>query len=336
MIWAPYLFSLPHEQFFLLALSNIFVALSDLCLILFYQKIDHAVSVTIFTILLTLFCVFESAYTKIVCGTDFCIVSCIPAIFLYTTSKRPSQKYFFSMTLFFTLCLAYVIHIKITNSMTRPLLNFTLRMFVVSSNVFYTIITLFFLLYTCFTTHTIFRKLRLKQTVLHKKLSNLAKHDPLTGLMNRRRTHEIFDLCTNKKIADGTEYAIAIADIDDFKKINDTYGHDAGDWILKSFTRNLWNLLPAPIKIGRWGGEEFIIIFPTINNNTIYNFEQVRRRIVEKPIIYQNMKIPVTATFGISSSRQANSPEEVLNDADKMLLTGKTNGKNRIVVSEKF
>ena len=154
--------------------------------------------------------------------------------------------------------------------------------------------------------------------------------------MDRRRTLDIFaEVAAHKKI-DGTEYAICIFDIDDFKKVNDTWGHGAGDFILQSFTRAIWDLLPNPIKIGRWGGEEFVIIFPAIDSNTIYLLEDIRRQIVKHPVVYEGNTIPITATFGISSSRNAESPMEVLNDADAMLLTGKNSGKNRIVVSEKF
>lgn len=232
--------------------------------------------------------------------------------------------------------LSYLIYVKLTSP---ALLTFYIpvnRRLTLVSNIYYMAASLIFLLYASIATDNMLRKFAEKRNFLHEQLEYLAKHDPLTGLMDRRRTLDIFaEVAAHKKV-DGTEYGICIFDIDDFKKVNDTWGHGAGDFILQSFTRAIWDLLPNPIKIGRWGGEEFVIIFPTIDNNTIFLLEDVRRQIVKNPVIFEGNTIPITATFGMSSSRNAGSPMEVLNDADAMLLTGKNSGKNRIVISEKF
>ena len=72
------------------------------------------------------------------------------------------------------------------------------------------------------------------------------------------------------------DYAIAILDIDDFKNINDIYGHDCGDFILKSYTQELRKKLDPQIKIARWGGEEFVIIFPRLSSETVFELDTIK------------------------------------------------------------
>ena len=180
------------------------------------------------------------------------------------------------------------------------------------------------------------KKMHLKNDATQKKLEYITCHDILTGLMNRYRAFTFFSSCETRKINEGIEYGIAILDIDDFKKINDIYGHDAGDAVLKNYTSELRRRLPLHNKIARWGGEEFLIIFPKITSETIFELDTIRELLSLTPFHYNGQIIHVTATYGISSSRTFSSATEVLNDADNHLYIGKQNGKNRLVVSEKF
>lgn len=180
------------------------------------------------------------------------------------------------------------------------------------------------------------KKMHLKNEATQKKLEYITCHDILTGLMNRYRAFTFFSSCETRKINEGIEYGIAILDIDDFKQINDVYGHDAGDAVLKNYTAELRKRLPLQNKIARWGGEEFLIIFPKITSETIFELDTIRELLSLTPFHYNGQIIHVTATYGISSSRTFSSATEVLNDADNHLYIGKQNGKNRLVVSEKF
>lgn len=179
-------------------------------------------------------------------------------------------------------------------------------------------------------------KMRIKNETTQKKLEYITCHDILTGLMNRYLTLSYFTGCESRKANESIEYAIAILDIDDFKKINDIYGHDCGDFILKSYTQELKSKLGPQTPIARWGGEEFVIIFPRITSETVFDLDTVRELLSLTPFYYNGQIIHVSATYGMSSSRNWNSAIEVLNDADKNLLIGKQNGKNRLVVSQKF
>lgn len=180
------------------------------------------------------------------------------------------------------------------------------------------------------------RKIRLKNDTAQKKLEYITCHDTLTGLMNRYLTFTHFSNCESRKLNEGLDYGIAILDIDDFKKINDIYGHDCGDFVLKSYTQELRKRLPDQNKISRWGGEEFVIIFPKITPETIFELDTIRELLSLTPFYYNDIPIHVTATYGISSSRNLPSADAVLNDADQHLYIGKENGKNRLVVSDNF
>lgn len=180
------------------------------------------------------------------------------------------------------------------------------------------------------------RKIRLKNEAAQKKLEYITCHDTLTGLMNRYLAFTFFSACETRKLNEGIDYGIAILDIDDFKKINDIYGHDCGDFVLKSYTQELRKRLPHQNKISRWGGEEFVIIFPKITPETIFELDTIRELLSLTPFYYNGTPVHVTATYGISSSKNLPSADAILNDADAHLYLGKENGKNRLVVSENF
>lgn len=180
------------------------------------------------------------------------------------------------------------------------------------------------------------KKMHLKNEITQEKLEYITCHDILTGLMNRYLALSHFTNAESRKMNENIDYAIAILDIDDFKKINDVYGHDCGDFILKSYTQELRKKLGPQIQIARWGGEEFVIIFPRLTSETVFELDTIRELLSLSPFIYNGQIIHVSATYGMSSSRHLNSAFEILNDADSNLLIGKQNGKNRLVVSQKF
>ncbi len=335
-IWTFVLFSYTNKIFLPVAICNLSMCISDFFLVIVYKKIKRIISFTYFILELTFFALFEAYFTKIVCGMEFCLYACIPGIFLFLTEEKPPKYYFIIMTFILVLSIGFITYIKLSLLPPHFLFLPEQRNFLIACEFFYTITTLAFLLYGCLTADYALRYLEHKKNLFKKKIDYNSKHDPLTGLMNRRRISEVFNTCNNTKITENINYAVCIFDIDNFKLINDTYGHDAGDFILKQYTKKVWDAFPEPIKIGRWGGEEFLIIFPAINEKILYDLEDLRYSIASTPIEYNDIKITVTATYGISSSRTIDSPEKILADADEKLLEGKTSGKNRIIVSENF
>lgn len=172
--------------------------------------------------------------------------------------------------------------------------------------------------------------LNLKLIQAQEELVQLASTDPLTGLYNRRRSMESIQ---DQKIyfeRHKQAFSFVIADIDDFKSINDTYGHQCGDFILKEVSRELKSLLRHQDILGRWGGEEFNILLPeTDKPGAKVIIEKLRIHINDQNFIYQDNTIHVSMTFGISEYSSTDlTINELISHADIALYDGKKNGKN--------
>lgn len=165
------------------------------------------------------------------------------------------------------------------------------------------------------------------------KLSQKASVDELTGLLNRT--------FLDKLHFDEEQYNFAILDIDDFKKINDEYGHHSGDLVLQDLGHLLKNLERKynNIFVIRWGGEEFVVVYRVRDENN-YVFldimEQLRKDIsASKVVLDDNRTISYQVTVGVAFSSEAQSYEELLKIGDSRLYWGKQHGKNRVVFQEK-
>lgn len=159
-----------------------------------------------------------------------------------------------------------------------------------------------------------------------EQLAYQLSHDKLTGLPNRYYLSEQF-----KKIkTEENNYWLALSDIDDFKKINDTYGHTCGDYVLKTIGKMLSE---EKILCCRWGGEEFIIVGKNDNGlpEPVSFLEEIRKKIQAFHFEYENIKFSVTMTFGLSCFSSRDKIDNVLRDADNKLYQGKQSGKNKVV-----
>lgn len=160
---------------------------------------------------------------------------------------------------------------------------------------------------------------------LKQELIRISLTDPLTKLENRRSIAKFFD-------QDIKGAFILLSDIDNFKSINDTYGHDCGDLVLKTVSKEIKNNLREEDRVGRWGGEEFLIILPgtSIDEGRIIA-EKIRSSIENLAIKYNNNSIPVTMTFGSAEYNITDSADKVIMLADNALYEGKSQGKNRVI-----
>ena len=163
----------------------------------------------------------------------------------------------------------------------------------------------------------------------NRKLMKQANTDTLTGLYNRRRTIEYLE----KLLADSSEQiSICLCDIDFFKRVNDTYGHDVGDEVLKTVADNFRKNLPPDTFISRWGGEEFLLIFPRMNGDEAGTaLENFRQKL--KTVIFDGgtETFSVTLTFGLVEYDFHSDITTVLKEADEKLYLGKESGRDRIV-----
>ena len=315
---------------------NPLYALLIFLLCLLYKKLDRVLSVSIYAVCIISYSVLLPFVVQMVCGTELYLLCAIPSIFLLTAEYKRPRCFYSVMNLLLFLALAVTVGFRVTHTPPAKLFIAERRLFFMLSHGSAVLVSVVLMIYCGFNTLVMLRHLEYKSRFLQNELDYTAKHDVLTSLMNRHRTAEVFNAYELRKKVENVDFALCIFDIDNFKRINDTYGHDAGDYILKNYSSAIRYSFSEPVKVARWGGEEFLIMYPSITPDTIYELDRVRKRLASEPLVYNGQEIPVTATFGISSSRHFSTASEVLADADRMLLEGKNNGKNRVVVSEKF
>lgn len=157
-----------------------------------------------------------------------------------------------------------------------------------------------------------------------EKLREMAQVDRLTKLYNRNYLMGQFDGSRNV----GADGFIAMVDIDDFKKINDRYGHAAGDEVLMTVSDIMKNVC-KDCDVARWGGEEFLIY--SGKGDGVELMEALRKKIEEKPVTWEKEQIPVTVTIGVSKRLEGQGLDEWIHEADKKLYYGKNNGKNVVI-----
>lgn len=178
---------------------------------------------------------------------------------------------------------------------------------------------------TCFVAEINGRQYKLQQQ--NEELEKLANFDPLTGLRNRRSMLQNVKMCRFEH----KEFTLILGDIDDFKKVNDTYGHDCGDMILRNVARVIMDTCTEGCFGSRWGGEEFLILVPGELEEGVRIAEEIRSKIAQHCFQYEGMDIPCTMTLGVSAYQQTEAIEKTTARADKRLYYGKSSGKNCVV-----
>lgn len=168
---------------------------------------------------------------------------------------------------------------------------------------------------------------------LKKKLEVSIRTDPLTDLPNRRGLAEKLEYEKVRFDRNKKPFTIIMGDIDQFKEINDTFGHDAGDQILADIARMLSNNSRKQDIVSRWGGEEFIILLPETDlGNGAILAEKLRDKIEKEVFTYKDKKIPVTLSFGLSVYNQKGlKTDDVIKQADQRLYEAKNSGRNKVV-----
>lgn len=174
---------------------------------------------------------------------------------------------------------------------------------------------------------TINKELTKEKSVLQK----LSSRDSLTGLFNRFKLEESFEYEQKQSRRYNTELSIILMDIDDFKSVNDTYGHNVGDIFLKEIAEILKKSFRDVDTVGRWGGEEFLILLPKTN---LADSQQIAEEVRKKIELYPFREIGnKTASFGVATLSNNESLSNLLNRADKALYLAKENGRNRVEVA---
>lgn len=165
------------------------------------------------------------------------------------------------------------------------------------------------------------------------KLQQMASLDALTHLMNRRSMNEYLSQLVYTKEKKGDIFSIAIADLDFFKKINDNYGHDAGDYVLTEVSEIFSKTMEGRGKVARWGGEEFLFCFEDLNVSQAFNvLDEMRAKIENFNFNFKDKPINVTITIGLEEYYHITGIEGTISKADQKLYEGKTSGRNRVIL----
>lgn len=163
-------------------------------------------------------------------------------------------------------------------------------------------------------------------------LRKLVERDALTGLYNRRSGESRHNNTYRGAKKTGEVYSVCIGDIDFFKKVNDTYGHEAGDAVLREVARLLNDGMAGKGYVARWGGEEFLLVFEGHDVEASAKIlENILNSIRETVVEFEEEKIKVTMTYGVTLGGVEEDPAAELAVADAKLYYGKKNGRNRIV-----
>ncbi|MBN2188281.1 MAG: diguanylate cyclase [Chitinispirillaceae bacterium] len=169
-----------------------------------------------------------------------------------------------------------------------------------------------------------------------RQVRQLARTDALTGIANHRSFHEALDHEIARANRKGSVFSLIFMDIDDFKRVNDTYGHLVGDAVLKDLVKRVSDSIRVVDEFSRYGGEEFAIVLP---ETALKGAEIVARRIktaiTAKPFIHGPNEIAYTVSMGIAlyNGRRPSKEQELINKADAAMYAAKRDGKNRISLS---
>lgn len=196
------------------------------------------------------------------------------------------------------------------------------------------VITVFVLLSNCVIifSEEVFKK-EASMSLNNKKLAAMASEDIVTGLDNRRSVmFSLKNAVAEKEQNPNKKISIVIGDIDFFKRINDKYGHDCGDVVLRKLSDKFREFMAGKGKVGRWGGEEFLFLFENADGEKTYSYmEELLEWIRNAEFRYEENKVQLTMTFGVMEYDSDRGVDGTIIEADRKLYQGKESGRNKIV-----
>ena len=162
-----------------------------------------------------------------------------------------------------------------------------------------------------------------------------AHKDPLTELYNRRGLDVALEYLVAASQREPTQISAIVCDIDYFKKINDSYGHDIGDLVLKAFAEILKTLPRASDLAARLGGEEFVLVLPKTDLNEADQIaERLRKEVENMEVTITNDIVKLTASFGVACQHQGYNIDSLIKASDQALYEAKSSGRNRVCIAE--
>lgn len=166
------------------------------------------------------------------------------------------------------------------------------------------------------------------------EVTRLATHDVLTGLPNRRHLTDRIEEITRSASASGEPVALLFFDLDHFKLVNDTHGHAAGDRVLREVAAHVTSWIRPSDEIGRWGGEEFVVVLRDAPAGAGSKVAEDLRRLIERaPVSHQGATVRVTASFGVAEFARGEATDNWVRRADEACYAAKQAGRNRVALA---
>ncbi|WP_095209728.1 GGDEF domain-containing protein [Pseudoalteromonas sp. P1-8] len=245
-------------------------------------------------------------------------LSVLPALIYFTTKRAVCEKNIGNTVLSMAQCILLLVPISQLSIITHE----------------HNLATLYSLTVIAHATVFVMTGLGLITTLLvdeKKRYLELSLKDPLTGLYNRRGLQFIIEQQQLFSPSQTSSLFACVVDIDYFKRINDSYGHDGGDLVLEVFSDLMKHHLKKEDLCCRLGGEEFLLLFFATDISSAKQFlEGLRKTFETSQIAYREHRISVTASFGLTNWQPNDSFESLVNRADKAVYAAKNNGRNRI------
>lgn len=263
-------------------------------------------------------------------GFMFYTVGLIPASFYLSYTLPGMERKVFVPVLTSTGVGICYIAIDVASRYSTPVYSAGIPEMVVSCFHYFNTILIFVMLVSFSTLFAL--ELRYMQRLTERKndrLEEIAYYDPLTGLLNRRSMDKYLRTVWNKASAE-KPFCLLMVDIDDFKKVNDTYGHDFGDRVLKTVSALISGNVRETDYICRWGGEEFLVLLRTSMEYAREIAEFIRCSVEEETVCNDAVQIQVSITIGIAQYHVGATVQSLIQEADERLYYGKRHGKNQV------
>ena len=296
-------------------------------------RVGHIMPVYVSIVLeVTFYTVISTYFVGLRCGTYCFLFSIIPIIIYFGSYLiKGKKRWSVILVLILNFLTFVVLYIRFFNA--EPIFHVTpdIMLVLVVYSAFAMVFSILF--YNAIYIYSSENQLSILQQE-NRQLSADAHEDALTSLLNRRGFLPLIRSLMEPKSGRRTSFCIAFCDLDDFKRVNDSYGHEAGDEVLLHATKMIQQELPGS-DICRWGGEEFVILLKDCDILTARSkVERLRKTVESNPTEFVGKQIFVTMTIGLEENLESYSnPEDIIKKADERMYYGKQHGKN-ILVSE--
>ena len=250
-------------------------------------------------------------------GTGFLWINFIPVFTILILNYRESKRWIAVYTVFIILILLY-------HFFRAPFLRYS-REELIQSFVVYLLF-----LYLTGNNQKLNEIVRARLETENLKLTRMSRIDSLTGLFNRDFFNRILNSEYSRFERYGDRFSLIMLDIDHFKKVNDTYGHQQGDTVLIALADTLKNNTRKTDSVGRWGGEEFLILCAATSADEAATLAEKLRKFIESMSF--EMGFIITASFGVAEIRKGYTVKSLISETDTLLYESKHCGRNRVTL----